>query len=198
MESKRQADTNNRAGNPKEIKVSQRRRREVLITHGNARDIPRLKPLWLSVHRHHAESMPELAPYVSDEVTWRERRALYKNLFRKKDTFLLLASLDKRLVGYALVHVTPALDTWAGDTWETGDRIAELESLAVLPVHRGRGIGQALLDRCHQELEALGVEDIVVGVLAGNSGAIRLYERLGYRPTWLYLSRFSRVRRGPN
>jgi ribosomal protein S18 acetylase RimI-like enzyme len=27
-------------------------------------------------------------------------------------------------------------------------------------------------------------------VLPGNAAAIRLYERRGYRPTWLYLSRF--------
>jgi hypothetical protein len=28
-------------------------------------------------------------------------------------------------------------------------------------------------------------------VLPGNAGAIRLYERRGFRPTWLYLSRFA-------
>ena len=163
---------------------------DVLIAHGTAADIPRLEPLWVAVHRHHAEAMPELAPYVSDAVTWRERRALYEHLFRKADTFLLLASQEGRLVGYALVHVTPARDTWVGDTWATGQRVAELESLSVLPEYRAAGVGKTLMDRCHHELETLGVEDIVVGVLAGNSGAIRFYERLGYRPTWLYLSRF--------
>ena len=29
------------------------------------------------------------------------------------------------------------------------------------------------------------------GVLPGNEGARRLYERRGFRPTWLYLSRFA-------
>jgi ribosomal protein S18 acetylase RimI-like enzyme len=170
--------------------VRQRRRAHVSIARGTAADIPRLEPLWVSVHHHHAESMPELAPYVSDAVTWRERRALYEHLFRKEDTFLLLASHEERLVGYAFVHVTPVRDTWVGDTWATGDRIAELESLSVLPEHRGAGIGEALLEICHRELEARGVEDVVIGVLAGNLGALRFYERLGYRPTWLYLSRF--------
>jgi ribosomal protein S18 acetylase RimI-like enzyme len=47
------------------------------------------------------------------------------------------------------------------------------------------------MNRCHLELANLGVADVVIGVLAGNSGALRFYERLGYRPTWLYLSRFS-------
>jgi ribosomal protein S18 acetylase RimI-like enzyme len=31
----------------------------------------------------------------------------------------------------------------------------------------------------------------VLGVLPGNVDAIRLYERRGFRPTWLYLSRFA-------
>jgi ribosomal protein S18 acetylase RimI-like enzyme len=35
------------------------------------------------------------------------------------------------------------------------------------------------------------VHDLILGALAGNDAAIRLYERLGFRPTWLYLSRWS-------
>ena len=162
----------------------------VSITHGTAADIPRLEPLWVAVHHRHARSMPELAPYVSDAITWQERRALYEELFRKPDTFLLLASAGKRLIGYALVHVTPARETWVVDTWVTGDRIAEIESLSVLPEHRGAGIGTALLSACHRQLDSLGIQDAIVGVLPGNTGAIRLFERLDYRPTWLYLSRF--------
>jgi ribosomal protein S18 acetylase RimI-like enzyme len=162
----------------------------VTLSRGTAQDIPRLEPLWVGVHHQHAASMPELAPYVSDEETWRERRALYEELFRKPDTFLFLATLGGELIGYALVHVTPAAETWAGDTWVTGERIAELESISVLPEHRGRGIGSLLFDACHREIEGLGVDDVIIGLLPGNEGALRLYERHGYRPTWLYLSRF--------
>jgi len=163
----------------------------VAITRGTADDIPRLEPLWVAVHHQHAASMPELAPYVSDAETWHERRALYEDLFRKPDTFLLLARMEDELVGYALVHVTPASETWIADTWVTGERIAELESISVLPEHRGRGIGSMLMDECHRQMEALGVRDMIVGLLPGNEGARRLYERHGYRSTWLYLSRFA-------
>jgi ribosomal protein S18 acetylase RimI-like enzyme len=71
-----------------------------------------------------------------------------------------------------------------------GDRIAELESISVLPEHRGKGIGSMLMGECHREIEAIGVKDVIIGLLPGNEGARRLYERHGYRPTWLYLSRF--------
>jgi ribosomal protein S18 acetylase RimI-like enzyme len=158
----------------------------VSIVPGSAADLDALEPLWVAVHHRHAGSMPELAPYVDDATTWRERRALYVELLAKPDTVLLLARVDGELVGYGLAHVMPIAETWIGDTWVTGERIGEIESLSVLPEHRGAGIGTRLLDG----LEAgLGVDDLILGVLPGNDAAIRMYERRGYRPTWLYLSR---------
>jgi ribosomal protein S18 acetylase RimI-like enzyme len=147
--------------------------------------------LWLAVHHHHTESMPRLAPYVSGSTSWHERRALYEELLRKDDSILLLASHEERLVGYALLHVLAARDSWAGDTWATDDRIAELESLSVLSTHRGAGIGKALIRACHDYLRSIGVQDVIVGVLPDNTGALRLYEQFGYQPTFLYLSRFA-------
>ncbi len=41
------------------------------------------------------------------------------------------------------------------------------------------------------EFEALGTADVIIGALPGNVDAIRLYERRGFRPTWMYLSRFA-------
>jgi ribosomal protein S18 acetylase RimI-like enzyme len=158
----------------------------VTIEPGTAADIPVLEPLWVAVHHRHAESMPELSPYVDDATTWRERAALYEELLAKPDTVLLLARDGGELVGYGLAHVMPLAETWIGDTWVTGERIGEIESLSVLPEHRGKGIGTQLLDRLEQ---ALPVEDLILGVLPGNDAAIRMYERRGYRPTWLYLSR---------
>jgi ribosomal protein S18 acetylase RimI-like enzyme len=162
----------------------------VEITHGTAADIVDLRPLWVSVHDAHREAMPELGPYVSDEETWRERRALYEELFRHADTFLLLARIETDLVGYAVGRAFEAADGWTADTWRTDARIGELESLAVLPDRRGAGIGTALLDAVDEQFARIGVRDPIVGVLPGNEGAVRMYERRGYRPTWLYLSRF--------
>jgi ribosomal protein S18 acetylase RimI-like enzyme len=164
---------------------------ELSIERGSGADLPALEPIWVSVHHRHQEVMPELAPYVSDEQTWAEHGAFYAQLFDKPGTVLLLARLDGRLVGYGLAHVMPASGSWLGDTWATGARVGEIETLAVLPGHRGRGIGGRLLDGLTRELAGQDVHDLVLGVLPGNSDAIRLYERHGYRPTWLYLSRFA-------
>jgi ribosomal protein S18 acetylase RimI-like enzyme len=169
---------------------------DVELTRGSAQDIPRLEPLWVAVHHQHRAAMPELGPYVSDEVTWREHRPIYEELFRRPDTFVFLASEGDRLIGYALGHVVPVEETWIADTWATGRRIGELESISVLPEHRGQGIGSRLMDEVHAEFDRLGIEDVVIGLLPGNERALRLYERHGYVPNWLYVSRFRSEGRG--
>ena len=85
----------------------------------------------------------------------------------------------------------PLEETWVGDTWVTGPRIGEIESLAVLPQQRGQGLGsRAPRSPSSRELRAEGVTDLVLGLLPGNDAAARLYARRGYRRNWLYLSRF--------
>ena len=158
---------------------------------GGLDDLDLLEPLWVAVHHRHCASMPELAPYVDDAQTWRARRKLYEELVTKPDTLLLLALVDDEPIGYGLTHVMDVADSWIEDTWKTGDRIGEIESLSVLPAYRGSGLGSELLERLEGHLRECGVDDLILGALAGNADAIRLYERRGYRPTWLYLSKFA-------
>jgi ribosomal protein S18 acetylase RimI-like enzyme len=157
---------------------------------GSAADLDLVGPLWVAVHHQHAKTMPQLAPYVSDDETWRVRRRLYEELLAKPDTLLLIASVDDTVIGYGLAHVMPVDDSWIADTWVTGNRIGEIESLSVLPQYRGSGLGSELIDRLEQHLHDMGITDLILGALPGNTDAIRLYERRGYQPTWLYLSRF--------
>jgi ribosomal protein S18 acetylase RimI-like enzyme len=156
---------------------------------GSPSDIDRVRPLWLTLHRHHQALLPFLAPYVDDDRSWAIRRGLYLDLLAKPDTTLLFAVLESALVGYGLAHVVHTRDTWVADTWQTGDRIGEIESLGVVPEMRGRGVGTQLLDALIGALTQAGVSDLVLGVVPGNR-AINLYERFGFRTTWSYMSRF--------
>jgi ribosomal protein S18 acetylase RimI-like enzyme len=156
---------------------------------GTLADLELLAPLWVAVHRRHIASMPELAPYVDDAASWSKRRELYRELLAKPDTILLVATVDDDAIGYGLAHVMDVDETWIPDTWQTGRRIAEIESVSVLPEYRGHGLGSHLLDELERQLAAAGIDDLILGVLPGNADAIRLYERRGYRSTWLYLSR---------
>jgi ribosomal protein S18 acetylase RimI-like enzyme len=162
----------------------------VEIVRGSAADIPRLEPLWVAVHHVHQESMPELGPYVDDTTTWAYHRDLYAELLAHQDSILLLVLVDGELAGYGLACVHDVETTWIPDTWVTGPRIGEVESLSIAEGFRGTGIGSRLLDELEAFLREVGAEDIIIGALPGNP-AVRLYERRGYTPTWLYLSKFA-------
>ena len=159
---------------------------------GGAEDLDLVEPLWVAVHHRHQESMPELAPYVSDAETWQARQEAVRGTARQaRHPVFCSPSSTTRPIGYGLTHVFAMADTWIEDTWRTGDRIGEIESLSVLPDYRGSGLGTQLLERLEDHLHERGVDDMILGALAGNADAIRLYERRGYRPTWLYLSKFA-------
>jgi len=164
---------------------------DVVVAFGSAADIDLLRPFWLALHRIHQEADPELAPHVSDETSWSRRRALYEHCLESPDAFLLLVRHDGDLIGYALVAVEPDGGVLWSDTWEVGDKVAELETMYLVPEERGRGLGGLLLDTVEAELESRGIRDLAIGAVPGNTGALRFYERRGYRPTWTIVTRFA-------
>ena len=165
----------------------------ITITSIGADEIERLAPLWQTIHEHHKGIAPTLGPYVDAATSWRVRRDVYEtSLGREGFAFIAAEDAD---VGYALVAIGGDDRLWA-DTWVVGEQVAELVSLAVVPTARGRGIGTRLLDAVDAELAKRGIDDLVIGVVAGNEKAIRLYERRGLRPTWMVLSRFAARRPG--
>ena len=53
--------------------------------------------------------------------------------------------------------------------------------MAVVAAHRGKGIGEQLLRRLHEEARGRGTRALSLSVERANP-AIGLYERLGYSP----------------
>jgi GNAT superfamily N-acetyltransferase len=147
-----------------------------------------LQPLWESLHEHHATIAPhleQLGPVRTPDQSWAVRRELYEDWLAEPDAFVLLAEVDREPIGYALVHLRGP-----EETWQTGDRIGVLETLAVLPDERGRGVGSALFERIYAELRRLGVPELEVAVISKNAAALRFYERHGLLPfTVSYMGR---------
>lgn len=151
-----------------------------------AGELDLVAPVWESLLAHHAAVTPAL-PTRPPSESWRMRRADYERWLAEPGSFALLAEQDGAPVGYALVHVGGP-----DETWVTGERTAELETLAVLPGSRGAGIGSALMDAVDDELGRLGIADLWVAVVAGNEDALRFYERRGL-VTYMHRMHRSRV-----
>ncbi len=56
-----------------------------------------------------------------------------------------------------------------------------IQNLGITPGHRGRGLGTALLFHALQGFEEAGLRQAYLEVTAQNVGAVRLYQRLGFR-----------------
>ena len=160
----------------------------VVIERGGVEDAPRLRDLWLELHHHHAEVAPQSGEFVDDESSWEVRSASYREWLAEPGSFLLLARDGEELIGYAIVRVfeSPAD---LRDSWVVPETVAEIETMLVRADARGSGLGSRLLDEIDAELERQGICEVMVGLMPGNDGAQRLYERRGFRPRWLLLAR---------
>ena len=82
---------------------------------------------------------------------------------------VLIASDDDAIVGHLQLIEGP----------EPGE--IELKSLAVIPARQGTGIGRALVAAAVERCAADGRQRMVVSTAAADTGALRFYQRVGFR-----------------
>ena len=102
------------------------------------------------------------------ETYWQQ---LAKNLRLSHHEFFI-AFLNEEPIGITYGHL------------EAADRhVAQVGSMWVSPMARGKGIGKQLLHRAMSWATAQGVQRIKLWVTAGNSPAMKLYQSSGFVPT---------------
>jgi GNAT superfamily N-acetyltransferase len=150
------------------------------VVEAGAKRIGTLEPLWRALYDHHAEVGGEVSALRPFAETWRRRQAQYEHWLAGPDAALLLAERGGEPIGYTMVTL--------GDgaaTWDLGERVAEIETLAVLASERGAGVGAALMRATVDWARAQGADALDVGLVHTNDGAQRFYEREGFRPFYL-------------
>ena len=87
-------------------------------------------------------------------------------------------------MGFArAVLVTEARPLFAPATY------GKVDSVAVLPAHRGQGVGTALLRHAELWLRDQGCSEVRLNVWAFNSRAVRLYAASGYEPISMFMAK---------
>ena len=103
---------------------------------------------------------------------------------------LLVLEINRVPVGVGLLRWSAqddAVRTSLGD-------LPELTNLHVVATHRSQGLGRMIIESAYARAQSRGHGRLGIGVDAENSGAIRLYESLGFVDTGLlYLSRWEWV-----
>jgi ribosomal protein S18 acetylase RimI-like enzyme len=152
-----------------------------------ASEVGTLRDLWLELHEHHRRIAAGPVPFASDDASWDAQRPKCVRAAEEGVLLRIGPAGAPRAMASALIDRDNPL--W-NDTWVTGRDVADIDVLSVTAAARGQGLGSLLLDAVDERLAALGVLDQVIGTLASNSDAARLYERRGFRPAWRWLTRF--------
>lgn len=146
------------------------------FTAGGAELLGRVEPLWLQLRRHHASLAPQWAAELLAKSFDERRDALIVKA--GAGLLVLLATVPGRDLGYCVSTVT------AGGQ-------GEVDSLFVVPAHRGLGIGHALMSRTMEWFGEQSARPIVVDLMGGNEAAQRFYVRHGFHPRTVRLMRVS-------
>ena len=140
------------------------------------------------LHAHHQQVAPNLAPYVSEQKSWAQRRRQYADAM-SGDWFGFIAQSGTSDVGYLICKKRPM--DWEA-AFDLPPMLWELLTLFVHPKYRGAGIGSAMLDAMDETIASTKISTKLVGVIPDNHRAVALYQARGYIPTWLIMTRFKR------
>jgi GNAT superfamily N-acetyltransferase len=147
-----------------------------------AEELDLVAPLWDALQEHHAEVLPSLGNQVSPrslEDSWPRRRAKDERWLDDSEAFFAIAEDEGEAVGYAFVTVGAG---YAG--WQTG-RLAELETLSVLPSHRGHQVGSRLLEAVWSKLGERDIDELAITTALTNVDSHRFYERHGFSQSFV-------------
>ena len=146
---------------------------EFSIRPATPEDEPAMTEIQHSSAIHHATIDPDRWRIQSLEEGARSRRHWHRVQPRSEG---LVAVADGQVVGMVELWLKRPRDP-------EGARTARLKvdlGLAVAPDWRGRGVGSALMRAAEDWARAQGAERMVLDLDANNTGAQRLYKRLGY------------------
>ena len=98
---------------------------------------------------------------------------------------MFVAEDDGAVVGFVCVYGRVPQE----ELDENPEPYGFVSDLVVMPTHRNAGIGQQLLAAAEAYARECGVAELKIGVLQRNGGALRLYERLGFRQVRIELTK---------
>lgn len=103
----------------------------------------------------------------------------------EKQGAILVAETSGKVTGYVCVHAKVANE----DPDEIDYDYAYVVDLAIDQAHRGKGMGSALLEAAERYAVDQGARYLRISALAGNDGAVKLYQRTGFAPRVIELEK---------
>ena len=105
----------------------------------------------------------------------KELYEIMTNDINDKNTIILIAELEKNLIGYISVSIISLEDAYI-------EKIAVLHEIAVEEEYQELGIGKSLLDSCIKILKEAKVGYIKLSMFKENIKANNFYKKNGFQP----------------
>ena len=104
----------------------------------------------------------------------------YDGKIKKKENLRTGLLLFKKM-GIGMISQFPTFMRFNATIGKLGMDEYYISNIAVYPEYRRRGVGKKLIFLAHEEARNADVRRVVLDVEKDNPGAIKLYEKLGYK-----------------
>lgn len=104
--------------------------------------------------------------------------SFYYELLESFPEGFIVAQIGEAVVGYIMNRIEFGFSNIKGLSLS---RKGHIVSVAVLPEHRGKGLGRILVEEALKAAKEKGCKEMYLEVRVTNSIAIRLYETLGFK-----------------
>jgi N-alpha-acetyltransferase 40 len=108
--------------------------------------------------------------YDSSETKWSNSKK-WKEMRLPDMKYIILRSPDNKLVGFVSFMVT----------YEDGHEVVYVYEIHVVPEWQGNGLGWNLMRVVEVFAKNVGVSKVMLTVFRSNNGAVKWYDKLGYR-----------------
>ena len=150
----------------------------MIIRDRTPQDVPAVADLARESIAWHAETFPDIKPAPSRESLIEG----FEQPAASPESYFRVADAGGALVGFLTAQLNPPP---AGGIEAFEGPFVYIADVAVTQGARRRGIGRALLEDLESWAVDRGAGAIRLSMHAGNGPAARLYESLGYRPSWI-------------
>ncbi len=142
---------------------------DIQYLQADVHELDDIRPLWEQLNALHISCSPHFASRF-ERYRFDDRKKELQRLAHAGELLLLLARKtgQGQCVGYCVSSIH--------------GRRGEIESIFVNESYRHQGVGHALMVRSLEWLNEREVNDIMVGVVAGNESAWNFYARYGFMP----------------
>jgi ribosomal protein S18 acetylase RimI-like enzyme len=127
--------------------------------------------------------IPESERKLLDREKWKEHMIeVFENFSRRENSEIFVAEDERhRFVGYLFVGESRDM--------MTGLSFGFVYDIFVEEKSRGKGIGKMLMEKAESHCREKGFSRVALSVSAANDSAIRLYNRMGFKPEHMILGK---------